>query len=451
MFSLRQLPGRRRSWLLLLFAALALVLPLRLLGITTHAELWFSVTFALCLFILPGAVLITALQGRLPVCIPHFISYGFATSLVMISIIGLLARSLHWTIDGIKALWLGLLLGAVLHLARRARGRRIIGAKPSTEAVFLVLCMLMATSMLAFSGMHHQPRNGDQHEYHAQVNRFEGGGPLDWQEIFYDTGGSPSPRFHLTYWTLAQSLLTSFSAQHILNADFVINNLLMIVALCAAFTFARNMGASSRNACLVAMLQLLCYAFLLGGIRQPGGQFYSRLLEDKLVAGFVVAPLAISAAQRAFRQRTRGALFDFALTFAATLFAHVLIAGFVLAVIVLGFAPRILLATGGKRRRSLAILILALADGGSGANGRHGRDAGNGLDFGPVGGVEIYHACAVDPALWLSSLLPSRLCLEQAARPCAPSARAPAHRGGGGCGCRDHHGAGILSVWPARR
>lgn len=352
-----RLRGGFGRWLLALGYAVALIWMARLLGMGTHARLWLSVALGLIFFVLPGGLLITAAQGCRPVCIPRFISYGFTTSLVLISALGIFARTLHWTLDGILAIWVGLTVASALFFAHRSRGQRIIGSRPSEQTLLCLLSMLAVLSLFAFSGMHHQPLNDDQHSYHAEVLGFLDGEPFDWQEIYFDSGETISARFYLSYWTLAQALISAVSGQHILQMDFVINSLLMLIALCSVHAFARDMGASSRAAWLIALLHLLCLSLMLEHIRQPGGQFYSRILEDKLVAGFVVAPLAISAAYRASKSFCRSRVAEFALAFLGVMFAHMMMAGFVVVAILIFGALRIIFERTG---RSQAMFLIAL-------------------------------------------------------------------------------------------
>ncbi len=356
------LQGQSQGWRygLWLAAGLALLLCLDLLGFDSHAQLWLSVALASSLFVLPGGLLITAALKWLPVSLPRFVSYGFATSLALISLIGIVARSLHWTFAGLLLFWLCLTAASILVFVFKARRQRIIGGRPALETFFLILIILITFSLFAYSGMHLQPLRNDQHILNALTFAYLDGAPLDWQESFYDSGERIHSRHYLTYWELAKALVSAISGQHILRADFIINSLLMLVAVCAVQTFARDLGESPRTAWLVVLLHLCCYALLLGGLRQPGAQFVWRVLEDKLVAGFVVAPLALSAAHRAYVTPSRQAYAAFFISFLALLFAHVMMAGFVLFAIVIGFAPRLITANRQHRSSALAILLMAL-------------------------------------------------------------------------------------------
>ncbi len=355
-------PGKSPIWKygFSLAAGLALLLCLDLLGFDSHLQLWLSVALAFSLFILPGGLLITAAQGWLPLCLPRFVSYGFAISLLLISIIGIVARSLHWTFAGILLIWFCLTLASLLAFVFKARRQRIIGSRPERETLFLILIILITLSLFAYSGMHLQPLRNDQHALNALTLAYQDGAPLDWQERFYDSGGRIHSRHYLTYWELAKALMSQISGQHLLRADFIINSLLMLVAVCAVHTFARDLGASPRTAWLIVLLHLCCFALLLGGIRQPGAQFVWRLVEDKLLAGFVVAPLALSAAHRAYTAPSRQTGAAFFLGYLALLFAHVMMAGFVLIAIVIAFAPRLFTASRQRRSSALAILLMAL-------------------------------------------------------------------------------------------
>ena len=359
---MQRLLGRTQGWRtgLWLAAGLALLLCLDLLGFDSHAQLWLSVALAFALFVLPGGLLFTAALKWLPVSLPRFVSYGFATSLALISISGILARSLHWTFAGNLLFWFCLTAASILAFAFKARQQRIIDRRPALETIFLVLIILITLSLFAYSGMHWQPLRNDQHILNSLTLAFQDDAPLDWQEWLYDSGERISSRTYLTYWELAKALVSAMSGQHILRVDFIINSLLMLVAVCAVYTFARDMGESPRTGWLVVLLHLCCYALLLGGIRQPGAQFVWRVLEDKLVAGFVVAPLALSAAHRAYVTPSRQAYAAFFLSFLALLFAHVMMAGFVLIALVIGFAPRLITTSSQRRSSALAILLMAL-------------------------------------------------------------------------------------------
>lgn len=355
-------PGKSPLWNygLSLAAGLALLMCLDLLGFDSHLQLWLSVALAVSLFILPGGLLVTAAQGWLPLCLPRFVSYGFAISLLLISIIGIVARSLHWTFAGILLIWFCLTLASLLAFVFKARRQRIIGGRPALETLFLILIILITLSLFAYSGMHSQPLRNDQHEIHTMILAFQDGAPLDWQEWLYENGEHIPNRVYLAYWELTKALVSAVSGQHILRADFIINSLLMLVAVCAVHTFARDLGESTRTAWLIVLLHLCCYALLLGGIRQPGAQFVSRVLEDKLVAAFVVAPLALSAAHRAYVSPSRQTYAAFFLSFLALLVTHVMMAGFVLIALVIGFAPRIFTPSSQRRSSALAILLMAL-------------------------------------------------------------------------------------------
>ncbi len=345
--------------LILLASAVALLWVLLLLGFDTHWQQWLLVTLGMCVFILPGGLLMCAWQKRLPLDAAWFVSYGFAASLVIISGFGLLGRSLGWTMEGLLLAWALLILAGLAVFVRRARGQPLFATSLSASDLAILLSAGLAASLFAFSGMHHQPYEYDRHHYHVEVFSYLDGNPFDWREPFYDTGWL-ADRQAISYWTLAQAMVSRLSGQHIIHMDFIVNSLLMLVAMCGAHCFARNLGRSARNAWLVVLLHLLCLSLLLSDSAQPGAHFYMYLLTDKMVAGFALAPLALSSAYRALESPYRLGLVEFAIVFLAMFFVHVMMAGFVLVAVIFFCLARLLMRRRGQLQ-SARLLLLALA------------------------------------------------------------------------------------------
>ena len=324
-----------------------------------HSEIWVRVGLALMLFVLPGGLLFSFVPLRSPLSLVDFAGYGFAVSLVLISVLGLLARTLHWTFDAIQLIWFGLTaLSACAFLFAPKKRMRVHLKKPSTSTVALIAIALVHIGLFAYSGIPYA-YSTDEPTYQVEILHFLSGEPFSWQEIYYETGNLFWDRYYLSYWTLAQALVVAVSGVHILQAHFVIHSMLMLFAVFAVHIFTRNLGHSSKTAWIIVVLQLFCLSLLLEFYWQPAGHFHMHLIQDKGLASFIVAPIAISTAYLYFATRRRAAYISFVLLFLALTFAHVMITGFVLVLIGLWCCLR--MASDRKNGTStIAVGLMAL-------------------------------------------------------------------------------------------
>ena len=331
-----------------------------LLGIGSFAAdmpyglLWMRVLFACVLFVLPGGFIFSLMPVRDSWDAIDFIGYGFAISLVLMGILGLLARTFHWTFGFIEIIWYALTVLSLLTFLFKARNRSVRLVKCNGASAALLAIISVQALLFAYAGLFSLTRNHDRHTYNVEVTNFLREEPLDWQEIYYDTGNTISGRLYLTYWMLAQSLIVDVSGVHILQAQFIINSAVIGLEVMAIYIFARNLGHRPKAALVIVVLGLLCYSVLTQDNPQAGAQFFRRPIQDKLIAGFVLAPIAISTAYIWSTSRRRLAGVGFALSLLSMMFVHVMMAGFALAAIGLWCLLRIVFA---KRERSNAIVI----------------------------------------------------------------------------------------------
>ena len=331
-----------------------------LLGIASFAAdmsyglLWMRVLFACVLFVLPGGFIFSLMPVRDSWDAIDFVGYGFAISLVLMGVLGLLARTFHWTFGFIEIIWHALTILCLLAFLFKARNRPARLVKWSGASAALLAIISIQTLLFAYAGLFSLTQNQDRHTYNAEVPNFLRQEPLDWQEIYYDTGNTISDRLYLTYWMFAQSLIVDVSGVHILQAQFIINSAVIALEVMAIYIFARNLGHRPKAALVVVVLGLLCYSILTQHNPQAGAQFFRRPIQDKLVAGFVLAPIAISTAYIWSASRRRFAGVGFALSLLSMMFVHVMIAGFALVAVGLWCLLRIVFA---KQERPNAIVI----------------------------------------------------------------------------------------------
>ncbi len=201
------------------------------------------------------------------------------------------------------------------------------------SAIGLLLIIAIQLSLFAYSGVLPIAFDYDQHTYNAEVTYFLRDEPLDWQEIYYETGNPISDRFYMSYWTLAQSFVVSISGIHILQAQMVINAIMVPLIAATIYIFGRNLGYDSTTSAIYVLVSLFCYR-LLTEQHQTGAEFFLRPIQDKLVVGYVLAPIALSTAYlyKAIQKRSQFVLY--LLLFMSLMFTHVMMAAFLLVAVI---------------------------------------------------------------------------------------------------------------------
>jgi len=253
-----------------------------------------------------------------------------------------------------------MILGLTAFLFRmKNRSARL--AKFSTSSKELLAIILVQVLLFAYSGVYSGISiHSDQSTYNAEVTNFLREEPLDWLEIYYDTGNLISDRFYLSYWTLAQSFIVNASGVHILQAQFMINSLMILLTAAAIYIFSRNLGHKPETAFIIVVLSLLCYSVLTENTHQAGSQFFLRPIQGKLVAGFILAPITVSTAYICAVSRRRFAYIGFALSFLSMMLTHVMMAGFALVAIGIWCLVRLVWDKQGRLNAMVIGLIAAV-------------------------------------------------------------------------------------------
>ena len=321
---------------------------------------WPRLIVAMLVFILPGACLFALLPARDDWDIIDAIGYGFAFSMALITLLGIITRTLALSIDQVELAWHLLGLLGLACLAYRGRGRPGLKLKLHPPVLALLFILLLQLALYTHASIRAAPTTDDQNRHHAAVNGFLRAEPLGWAEPYYETGNAIADRMYFTYWVLAQALMVEISGAPILLARYLINPFAMLMSAAALYVFARNLRHSRKWSLGLVCLGLFALSLVAQHGPQPGSQFFARALLDKVVAAFALAPVAISSAWLCLDTGRGRAYFAFGLAFLAAVFTHAVSGGFA-AVIVGAYCVISLLVQPSVRKRSLCLLLLMLA------------------------------------------------------------------------------------------
>ena len=321
---------------------------------------WPRLIVAMLVFILPGACLYALLPGRDDWDLIDAIGYGFAYAMALITLLGIITRTLALSIDQVELAWYLLGLLGIAGLAHRYRGRPGLKLKLHPPILALLVILLLQVALYTHASIRAVPTTDDQNRHHAAVNGFLRAEPLGWTEPYYETGNAIADRMYFTYWVLAQALIVEISGVPILLARYLINPFAMLMSVAALYIFARKLRHSRKSSLALVCLGLLAFSLVAQIGPQPGSQFFSRALLDKVVAAFALAPIAISSAWLCLDSGCWRAYFAFGLAFLAAVFTHAISGGFA-AVIIGAFCVISMLARRSAIKPCLGVLLLMLA------------------------------------------------------------------------------------------
>jgi hypothetical protein len=326
------------------------------------------VTAFLLIVVLPGLVLARAVvreHGSDPLAL---VGFAPALGLALMAIPGLIALEAHLSLDDFALLYAFVAAAAcgVATFLSTGGGREPAATAEPSNGGWLVAAMLA----VVLGGVATTPYwagdriagDFDDWTYMAYVREYLDTERLNAEEPFIGSGEPVSARMRSNVWVLSQALVAD--AADVSPYDLLFEYLPPILAVFAAlavYTFASALFGN-RTVALLATGFLLGYAFLdLAPQEGMGRNLFLRISEDKMVAGFVLMPLALSFVARYARRPSTASLAGLSLAGIALLVVHPVPLAFVAAAIVALAALRLGLDRDTAGARRLAALLVPLA------------------------------------------------------------------------------------------
>ncbi len=329
------------------------------LGDFAFVSPWLRVIVGLLVFILPGGYLFALVPARDDWDIMDVVGYGFAFSIALITLLGLITRTLKLHIDTVEFIWHALAIVGFAAVFCRGRRSLAINLQLRPPTIAMLAAILILAALFAYASLLAADKNNDQYLHHAQVNAFLRDEPLGWAEPHYESGNPIADRMYLTYWVLAQALIVEISGAPIMQARYLISPFVVLVSTAGMYVFARNLRHSRQSSLVYVGLGLLALSLVAEVDPQAGVRLLVRSQYDKIVAAFALAPLAISSAYLSSQARHWRAYFGFALAMWAVVSVHAVLGGFSVAVIGIWCLIQFM-AGAAERRDALRIGFVTL-------------------------------------------------------------------------------------------
>ena len=298
--------------------------------------IWPRVIIGLLVLLLPGCYLFVLAPARDDWDLVDVVGYGFAYSMALVTILGLIMRTLTLSISSVALIWYLLALfgfGAVTWKTGYLRGPRIELPTAHSQTYLLLAIALSMSALFVHGSIQMASNSDDQSRHHGMIHGLLRSEPLGWSEPYYESGNLIGDQDYLTYWVLAQALVVKISGAHILLARYLINPFVLTMSVAAMYIFARNLGHGRKTSLIVVIVGLFALSLIAWKGKVAGNQFFVHAHLDKVLVSFALAPVAISSAWLYAQSGNRRALWGFALSFLACAFIHSVIGGFVLCIV----------------------------------------------------------------------------------------------------------------------
>ena len=270
----------------------------------------FKVGFALGMFILPGAFLFLILRERESNSINavEIISVGFALSVAILSIIGLVGRilglpfwfvKLFFALTGFFSL-LSLDRSVVSVVAIRTYCVRLLHNILTTPSLIIAVIL---TTAVAFDGYQ---LFIDDWTYAAYSMNWQYSNHLGFGNIVHQVNVLEQSRFWLALYPMFHALISDLSGVPVfLIYSGYLELFLVPFAVLTAFWFAQVLGLSRKNSGLSVLIQIIFYIMMVGESWPVGFWFFRNMAEDKVAAVFLLAPVFFALVLRIFDYPSR--------------------------------------------------------------------------------------------------------------------------------------------------
>lgn len=301
----------------------------------TQMSVPLRVAIAFLFVLIPGGITGYGLSGGKRWSWIRFVGVGLPISIAYMGILGILARTLHLTISHMSFIWYVMSITGILFVAYRVQlpSDHKTHLRPEKVTLFYSVIALVIVLMFTVVAPFTMHKTNDILLHDAEVTYFASDQPIDWNEIYFETGNRISDRISLAYWRVTQALMVHLIDVHILTTQLYVSSMLMIFGACSIYVMARLFDHSIQTSVFIVILHYLIFAVLTQVDRQAGDEILTRFIQDKVLAGIGLSPIIYGICYRISQQPTRKLYLLLVLVLFGAIFTHPILAGFAIAVV----------------------------------------------------------------------------------------------------------------------
>lgn len=315
---------------------------------------------AVVAFILPGAAAALLLfQEARPLTL---ITVGFGCSIAGLGLLTTLARLLHWPYETLRITFFlcGILLLLVLFEQIVHRKVQLHGESIRRDHFIQALGFIILT-LIAIGLMRKPGFDLDSITYMAYSQRWQFARQLNFNQLIIATGNVDSFRWWLATFPVAIGLMGDLAnIPIIVFYSPVFHALMTVMALAALWYLCSELELSSWETFAAVLLQLL-FLLLLMNTRQPGDMFSRRLVEDKLITAFILAPTLFGVAARYLKRPHWRSLVGFGILALALVFTHSTVTAMAFIVVMAFVGLRSIIRQQWKQFGALLVVLVTVS------------------------------------------------------------------------------------------
>lgn len=253
--------------------------------------------------ILPGWFLQRAFFATRNTNLVEQMSVAFLMSMALAAVPGLVALTLHWSIDAFAISYAGAasIASGVSLFWQREKAPAVPTEEPEQQRLLshAPLLLMIGIPLLAIATSpwwagNLISRDFDDWVYMGYLSEYLGSNVLDASVPFSDARPGQFGRMQFNVWLVIQTLVADSAGVE--PFDLLIDYLPPIMTLLAAaamFTLAKGLFNKTSIALLAVMLLLAYGALDLTAHEGYGRNIFSRIGEDKMVASFILLPVSL--------------------------------------------------------------------------------------------------------------------------------------------------------------
>jgi len=294
----------------------------------------FRVAISFILFLVPGGLIGNLIADDKQWNWTRFVAFGLPISIGLLGLISLPVRTLNLTMHHIGFVLYILSVVGILWARMRYDNfgtRRFYQDIDRITLAYagVAIVMVMVFALLSPYTMR---KTNDILLHSAEITQYASDTPLDWQEIYFDTGNQVWSRVSLAVWRLAQGVIAWTSGVHAFISQLTVSPMLILYLGVSVYVSARLFNLSIRSSLLVTITHFAFFTLLLEGA-QAGDSILDRIIRDKVLAGYAFTPIVLGVTNYVIQTRRWRAYLLFALMLIGSIFTHPILTGFMIMII----------------------------------------------------------------------------------------------------------------------